>query len=190
MVNKSPLPDLTSLIIALRHQAVIAYPTEAVFGLGCNPESEIAIRALLKLKRRSWRKGLILVAAHYEQLIKYVNDEVLDDATRARMFSCWPGPVTWVIPAHPDTPRRLTGEHASIAVRVSAFEPIRRLCLAFGTPLVSTSANLSGQPPARTADTVCKQLGTSFPVLNEPVEGRYHLSEIRDALSGKLIRQG
>lgn len=190
MMNKSPFLDLTSLVITLRQQQVIAYPTEAVFGLGCDPDSESAVQALLKLKQRPWQKGLILVAAHYDQLTDYINDDALDNAARARMFACWPGPVTWVIPARPATPRWLTGQYASLAIRVSAFEPVRRLCLAFGKPLVSTSANLTGQPPARTADEVREQLGAAFPVLDEAVEGLRNPSEIRDALSGELIRHG
>lgn len=190
MMNKVRSIDLKSLIKALRQQQVIAYPTEAVFGLGCDPGSESAVQALLALKQRPWQKGLILVAADYAQLTDYIDDDALDDAARARIFASWPGPVTWVIPARPTTPRWLTGQYPSLAVRVSAFEPVRRLCLAFGKPLVSTSANLTGQPPARSADEVHKQLGAAFPVLDEAVEGRLNPSEIRDALSGELIRQG
>ncbi|MGP4123642.1 MAG: Sua5/YciO/YrdC/YwlC family protein [Sodalis sp. (in: enterobacteria)] len=190
MKNKSLLPDLTSLVKAQHQQQVIAYPTEAVFGLGCDPDSEIAVQALLKLKKRSWQKGLILIAAHYTQLTDYIDDSALDNAARERMFACWPGPVTWIVPARSTTSRWLTGQYTSLAVRVSAFEPVRRLCLSFGKPLVSTSANFSGLPPARTAGEVREQLGSAFPVLNEAVEGRRNPSEIRHALSGKLIRQG
>ncbi|AHF75571.1 tRNA(ANN) t(6)A37 threonylcarbamoyladenosine modification protein [Sodalis praecaptivus] len=190
MKNETLLPDLTNVVTALRQQQVIAYPTEAVFGLGCDPDSESAVQALLKLKQRPWQKGLILVAAHYAQLTDYIDDSALDNAARERMFACWPGPVTWVVPARPTTPRWLTGQYASLAVRVSAFEPVRRLCLAFGKPLVSTSANLTGLPPARTAGEVREQLGAAFPVLDQAVEGRRNPSEIRDALSGELIRQG
>ncbi|BAE75518.1 Threonylcarbamoyl-AMP synthase [Sodalis glossinidius str. 'morsitans'] len=190
MMIESSSQDVASLVIALRQQQVIAYPTEAVFGLGCNPDSESAVQALLALKQRPWQKGLILVAAHYAQLKEYIDDDALDDAARSRIFASWPGPVTWVIPVCPTTPSWLTGQHASLAVRVSAFEPVRRLCLAFGKPLVSTSANLTGQPPARSADEVRGQLGAAFLVLDEAVEGRLNPTEIRDALSGELIRQG
>lgn len=189
-MNKSPLVDFTSLLRALYQQKVITYPTEAVFGLGCDPDSESAVYSLFKLKQRPREKGLILIAAHYDQLKKYIDDDALDNAARARMFASWPGPVTWVTPARSTTPRWLTGEHASLAVRVSAFEPVRRLCLAFGKPLVSTSANLTGQPPAYTVAQVCEQLGDMLPVLKEPVEGRCNPSKIYEALSGALIRQG
>ncbi|AFP84828.1 Sua5/YciO/YrdC/YwlC family protein [secondary endosymbiont of Ctenarytaina eucalypti] len=190
MQHTSTLLDIKSLLTVLRKQRVIAYPTEAVFGLGCDPDSEIAVQALLKLKRRSWQKGLILVAGHYAQLTDYIDESALDNTVRERIFSRWPGPVTWVMPAHPTAPYWLTGQYASLAVRNSAFEPVRRLCLAFGKPLVSTSANLTGMPPARTTAEVHDQLGVAFPVFNEVVEGRDNPSEIRDALSGDLIRQG
>ncbi|OZI13753.1 L-threonylcarbamoyladenylate synthase type 1 TsaC [Sodalis-like symbiont of Philaenus spumarius] len=190
MMIESSSQDVASLVIALRQQQVIAYPTEAVFGLGCDPDSENVVHALLALKKRPWQKGLILVAAHYAQLKEYINDDALDAAARVRIFASRPCPVTWVIPARSTTPRWLTGQYVSLAVRVSAFEPVRRLCLAFDKPLVSTSANLTGQPPACSADEVRGQLGTAFPVLGEAVEGRLNPSEIRDALSGELIRQG
>lgn len=189
-MNTFPIPYLISLVTALHQQQIISYPTEAVFGLGCDPDSEIAVQALLKLKKRPWQKGLILIAAHYTQLIDYIDDSALDNAARERMFACWPGPVTWIVPASSATPLWLKNQYASLAVRVSAFKPVRRLCLAFGKPLVSTSANLTGLPPARTAGEVRELLGVAFPILDEAVEGRRNPSEIRDALSGELLRQG
>lgn len=188
MKNKSlDLPDLVDI---LGRQQVIAYPTEAVYGLGCDPDSEEAVRALLALKQRSWTKGLILIAAEYSQLSPYIDDSKLDEQQRERIFARWPGPVSWVMPARPGTPDWLTGQFSTLAVRVSAYEPVRQLCLAFGKPLVSTSANLSGLQPARTAAEVRQQFGEDFPLMDAKVEGRLNPSEIRDALTGALIRQG
>ncbi|NDL65952.1 L-threonylcarbamoyladenylate synthase type 1 TsaC [Acerihabitans arboris] len=189
MKNNQP-PALAGLVDALRQGRVVAYPTEAVFGLGCDPDSEAAVQALLALKQRPWTKGLILIAADYQQLSPYIDDTALTPQQLERVFAHWPGPVTWVMPARPATPRWLTGQFATLAVRVTAYEPARRLCLAFGKPLVSTSANLTGYPPGRTAAEVRQQLGDNFPVMEDPVEGRLNPSEIRDALTGGLIRQG
>ncbi len=187
---KNKQPDLSDLVTRLGRAQVIAYPTEAVYGLGCDPDSEAAVRALLALKQRPWTKGLILVAADYRQLLPYIDDSQLTDPQRERVFSRWPGPVTWVMPARAATPRYLTGQFSTLAVRVTAFEPARQLCLAFGKPLVSTSANLSGLEPARTAAQVRLQFGNDFPLMEGNVEGRLNPSEIRDALTGSLIRQG
>ena len=101
--------SLDFCIEQLQQQQVIAYPTEAVFGLGCDPDSESAVMALLALKQRPVEKGLILIAADYTQLEPYIADRELTVLQRERMFASWPGPVTYVVPASPHTPRWLTG---------------------------------------------------------------------------------
>lgn len=174
----------------LRQAEVIAYPTEAVFGLGCDPDSEVAVMRLLALKKRPVEKGLILIAANYSQLSPYIADEQLSECQKERIFARWPGPVTWVMPANEKTPRWLTGRFSSLAVRVSDHPDVARLCNALGKPLVSTSANLSGLPPCRNAAEVLVQFGADFPVLMGNTGGRLNPSEIRDAITGELIRQG
>ena len=190
MIDKPQNDSLADVLAALRQQRVIAYPTEAVFGLGCDPDSESAVQALLDLKQRPWDKGLILIAADYQQLLPYVCDEALQGELRTAVFARWPGPVTWVMPARDDTPRWLTGRFSTLAVRVSAHPMVQQLCRAYGKPLVSTSANLSGLAPCRSASEVREQFGARFPVLDAAVGGRQNPSEIRDALSGELFRQG
>lgn len=139
---------------ALREHQLIAYPTEAVFGLGCAPYDEVAVRKLLALKQRDISKGLILIAADYSQLLEYVDDNKIGQDVRFKVFSHWPGHITLLLPARTDVPRFLKGDHDTIAVRVTAHEPARQLCRALGTALVSTSANLSGEPPLTTAQAV------------------------------------
>ena len=190
MDNQHLADSLESCVSHLNRQAVIAYPTEAVFGLGCDPDSESAVMALLALKQRPVEKGLILIAADYSQLEPYISDRELSVVQRERMFACWPGPVTFVVPVPPQTPRWLTGQFDSLAIRVSDHPDVQALCRAFGKPLVSTSANLSGQPPCRTAKEVKQQFGDDFPVLSGKTGGRQNPSEIRDVISGELIRQG
>lgn len=182
--------SLELCIRQLQQAAVIAYPTEAVFGLGCDPDNEIAVTTLLALKRRPVEKGLILIAADYKQLVPYVDSQRLSTEQKDRMFSSWPGPVTWVLPAHTDTPRWLTGRFSSLAVRVSNHPDVATLCQRFGKPLVSTSANLSGCPPCRNVAEVQEQFGHDFPVLRGETGGRLNPSEIRDVITGELIRQG
>jgi L-threonylcarbamoyladenylate synthase len=182
--------NLQFIVNQLRQQQVVAYPTEAVFGLGCDPDDQIAVEKLLQLKQRSWEKGLILIAADYEQLRPYVDDSQLTQEQMNHVFSRWPGPVTWVMPAHSATPKWLTGRFNSLAVRVSDHLLVRALCLAFGKPIVSTSANLSGLAPCKTYLAVKQQFGQSFPVLDGMVGERQNPSEIRDALTGELFRQG
>lgn len=190
MNNNNESPELDLIIAALKEQKVIAYPTEAVFGLGCDPDSEKAVMALLDLKQRPWQKGLILIADSYEQVKPYIKDELLTDEQRAMMFASWPGPVSWVIPAKETTPKWLTGQFSTLAVRVTTHPLVKMLCRTYGKPLVSTSANLSGFDPCRTTQEVKTQFNNRVPVLAGEVGGRKNPSEIKDVLTGKLYRQG
>ncbi|MDX7989095.1 L-threonylcarbamoyladenylate synthase type 1 TsaC [Xenorhabdus sp. 12] len=183
-------PAFDAILTALTEEKVIAYPTEAVFGLGCDPDSENAVQELLALKNRSWEKGLILIADNYERLCSYIDDAQLTDTQKKTIFSFWPGPVTWVIPAKKTTPKWLTGKFSTLAVRVTDHPLVRELCSLYGKPLVSTSANLSGLEPCRNIEEVRKQFGVRIPILEGEVGGRLNPSEIRDALTGKLYRQG
>lgn len=188
MPSPSKSDSLSRCVKALQQEAVIAYPTEAVFGLGCDPDSENAVNALLSIKQRPVEKGLILIAASYQQLLPYICDEVLSEEQRERMFSHWPGPVTFVVPSH--APHWLRGRFDTLAIRVSDHPDVQKLCQAFGKPLVSTSANLSGQEPCRNVEEVTLQFGTDFPVFQGITGGRTNPSEIRNVITGELIRQG
>ncbi|MGK2946825.1 MAG: Sua5/YciO/YrdC/YwlC family protein, partial [Candidatus Malihini olakiniferum] len=164
-MNKVVNEQLVSIIQKLAEQNVIAYPTEAIFGLGCDPNSEAAVTQLLILKQRPVEKGLILIAANYQQLIPYIDDSQLSAAQKKVMFASWPGPVTWIIPARPSTPHWLTGRFSSLAVRVSAHPLVCELCEGFGKPIVSTSANLAELAPCYTVQEVLTQFGAAFPTL-------------------------
>lgn len=168
---------------------VIAYPTEGVWGLGCLPDREEAIERILDIKRRAPEKGLILVAATMEQLEPFMGD--LPGHARRAMAETWPGPVTWVVPAAPDVPEQLTGGRETIAVRVSDHPVVQALCRAADSALISTSANRSGQPPAINARQARLRFGLE---VDEVVPGRVGgldgPTEIRDALSGNILRHG
>lgn len=174
---------------ALLNHGVIAYPTEAVFGLGCAPYDEVAVRKLLALKQRDAAKGLILIAANYSQLLDYVDDRKIGQDVRFKVLSHWPGHITLALPARDDVPTFLRGEHDTIAVRVTAFEPARQLCKTLGTALVSTSANLSGKAPCTTADEVRQQFSDQVAwVMDAPVGGATTPSSIINPLTNKVLR--
>ncbi|MBF3320793.1 Sua5/YciO/YrdC/YwlC family protein, partial [Leptospira borgpetersenii serovar Hardjo-bovis] len=109
MKNNQPADAISSIVDVLKKEQVIAYPTEAVFGVGCDPDSETAVKRLLELKQRPMEKGLILIAANFDQLKPYIDDAALTPEQREGVFARWPGPVTFVFPAKPSTPRWLTG---------------------------------------------------------------------------------
>lgn len=166
---------------------VIAYPTEAVYGLGCDPRDGTAVLRLLELKHRPLDKGLILIAAEFEALQPYLAP--LNAAIRAKLRRSWPGPVTWLLPTRPEIPFWLCGKHAALAVRVTAHPLTAALCRACGGVLVSTSANISNRPPARSALTVRRNFGVGIDyVLSGVLGGRDKPTPIYDAMSGRVVR--
>lgn len=171
---------------ALEHGGVIAYPTESVFGLGCDPWDEEAVMKLLKIKQRSWEKGLILIAADFNQLQEFI--QPVSNELLKQLEQTWPGPVTWLLPAKPEVPDYLRGQHQTIAVRVTAHKQSADLCRAFGSAIISSSANLAGMPPAKTIHDVRWSLPDLDYVLPGLCSGSTAPSEIRDAQSGIRIR--
>lgn len=167
---------------------VFAYPTEAVFGLGCDPDNQSAVMALLKLKQRDVSKGLILVANSYAQLLAYVDDKAIPEKNRADIFNHWPGPYTWLLPALPSAPHWITGGSNLIAVRVSSHPLVQELCELFQKPIVSTSANLSGMPAAKTAEEVIAQFDTQLSLISGELGGSHKPSMIRHGITGEVIR--
>lgn len=175
------------------HQAiaaggVIAYPTEAVWGLGCDPWNQAAVLRLLELKQRPVHKGLILVASRWSQFEPLL--EGLSDAHIARLSNTWPGPYTWLMPDPNDwVPRWIKGQHDSVALRLSDHPTIKALCGRLGQPLVSTSANRAGQSPARTSLKIKQVFGHQLDYMLPGQLGRQRQpSEVRDLLSNRLIR--
>lgn len=165
---------------------LVAYPTEAVYGLGCDPENEAAVRQLLALKNRPEHKGLILIAAHIEQLASWIT---VTPEQQQTLLASWPGPITWLVPATNKVPKWVRGGHNTVAVRVCGHPIARALCAEVGKPIVSTSANMAGMPPCRTAQEVQQQFSQQVGFV---VHGQCNLaaepSTIVDLLSGQKLR--
>lgn len=180
---------LRQAVRCLRRGGIVAYPTEAVWGLGCDPLDARALQRLIVLKRRPAHMGFILIAAHFSDLEPFLAP--LHAGTYQRVMASWPGPVTWLLPALSWVPRALRGDHPTLAVRVTAHAQARELCESFGGALVSTSANPHGHAPAREALRVRRYFGGELAaLLPGPTGGATSPSEIRDARTGGVLRAG
>lgn len=170
----------------LRRGGLIAYPTRGCFGLGCLPLHLPALRRLLRLKRRTRAKGLIVVADHPRRLRRLVAP--LPPELSARAASRWPGHWTWLMPAAVRVPGALRGSSGRIAVRVDDFAPVRALCHGLRGALVSTSANRAGEHPARSVREVRRMFGNRVRVLPGRCQRGARPSTIADLASGRILR--
>lgn len=167
---------------------LLVYPTEAVMGIGCDPDNEEAVHRLLAIKQRPVEKGMILIADTYSRLLPYVDDNAIRLDRRTEIFSSWPGPNTWLLPKSARAPAWITGAHSKIAVRVTNHPQVKQLCEKLGKPLVSTSANPSGQEPARSLAEAKAYFGDGVQYIEGPLGGYTNPSTIRDGDTGQIIR--
>lgn len=131
----------------LRAGNVIAYPTETVYGLGVDPFNPEALERLFVAKGRDRDQPVLLIVDGEAQLDRVVSE--ISPRARAYMAAFWPGPLSLLLPRHPELPATLAPGRAKIGVRCSGDAWARALCRAFGGPVTSTSANRSGEPPVR-----------------------------------------
>jgi L-threonylcarbamoyladenylate synthase len=154
---------LVPAVSALRSGGVVAFPTETFYGLAVNPHSALAVNRLFTLKQRAWDQALPLIAADVHQVIDRVG--VMTPLAQRLASRGWPGPLTLIIPASRELCAELHISTGSVAVRVPGDSIARALADAAGHAITSTSANLSGEPPALTADQVVSHFGQDIDVL-------------------------
>lgn len=169
----------------LRDGDVLAYPTEAVWGLGCDPSNESAIKRLLALKKRPPEKGLILIGASTDHFAPLLNKLSLPD--RDKVVSTWPGPVTWVLPHFGLVSPLISGGRDTVAIRVTGHVLAAKLCEVFGGCIVSTSANPTGFEPAKSREVVAQYFGEDFPVVDGELGGLDRPTKIY-TLTGATLR--
>jgi len=184
---RQSLPSSRALAAHLNRGGLIAYPTEACFGLGCDPRNRPAVQRLLALKRRPQRKGLILIAAKFNQVERYLKP--LTGTEQQRLQQDGAQVITNLMPAKSSCPRWLRGEHDTLAVRLTTHPLAARLCRELDRALVSTSANVSGKHPAKTAAACQKMFGEKVWVLPGKLGNRKRPSLIRAWTDGKILRQ-
>lgn len=171
----------------VRQGGVIAYPTETVYGLGCDPLCSDAVATINRLKGRDARKGLILLASRLQQLDTLID---VSDRNKRAAITAEAEPTSWIVPAKDTAPPWITGGRATIAIRVTTHPVVMRLCDRLGHALVSTSANPAGRKPAMNPLQLHRYFDgqvDAMVVSTDNCSGRP--SKIRDLKSGKLLRK-
>ncbi len=175
-------------VLALKQGGIIAYPTEAVYGLGCDPLNPEAVMRLLALKQRSMDKGLILIASDIAMILDWI---MLTPAIIQQLQQTYAYPITWLIPCPESVPQWIRGEHQQLAIRLTQHPIAKALCQAWSGLLISTSANISQHPPARSKLQLHKTFGKQLDYIVPGNLGLFtQVSEIRDITTQTIIRSG
>ena len=147
--------DIQSCIEVLSRGGLILYPTDTIWGIGCDATNHAAVKKVYQLKRRNDHKALIVLLDSVEHLDHYVVDvpemahELIDVAVK---------PLTIVYNGAYNLASNLLGENDSVGIRISHEQFSQQLCARFGRPIVSTSANVSGVPSAATFHGIADEI--------------------------------
>lgn len=183
--------SLDQAVACLQQGRILAYPTEAVWGLGCDPKQPQAFAKILALKQRPISKGVILLSDSVARIEPMLAS--LDAAMRSQILASWQHQssaraCTWLLPVDPTIPKWIYGQHDRVAVRVTQHPLCQQLCHAFDDFIVSTSANPATAAPACTAAQVRAYFGTQVAILAGALGDHQQPSRIIDAISGAIIR--
>ena len=181
---------LNQAVNLIKQGEVLAYPTEAVWGLGCDPYNQQAFDKILKLKQRPLEKGVILVAASMAQAAPFLQGlsaEQLKKMQDSWQINAEERATTWLVPLNAAVPIWISGQHDRVAIRVTTHPLVQQLCNAFGGAIVSTSANPAGLDAAKTASAV-NHYFPNLAILNGKLGKSSEPSRIIDSQTGEVIR--
>jgi L-threonylcarbamoyladenylate synthase len=177
------MDSLGLAVSSLRSGEVIAYPTEGVWGLGCDPFNEEAISKLLDLKGRSESKGLILIGSNLKQFSDFIDI----DLYKERLLKKWPGPHTWLVPPKEGVSKLIIGNNENIALRLSSHKEVVELCEEFNGALISSSANKENCPTPESREEI-QNIFPDLKVLEGNLGGLNQPSKIQDLITGEVVR--
>jgi len=171
----------------ISHNGVIIYPTETVYGLGCDPTSFDAIDTINSLKQRDNKTGLLLIACHIDQLdgyIKHPSKQQID------LINTTPSTTSWITAAHSKAPPWLVSKDGTIGFRITSHPVTRRLCELLQHPIISTSANYKGRTPVSNTLQCHQEFGgiVDF-ILTSSIERTESPSTIRQLNDNTVLRQ-
>ncbi len=147
--------DINNAIKVLREGGVILYPTDTVWGIGCDATNEKAVAKVYKIKHRDDSKAMICLVdsdARLQRYVRMVPDVAWDLMELANK------PTTVILDNAVNLAPNLIGEDGSIAMRITREAFSKELCYRFQKPLVSTSANISGEPAAQNYCDICPDI--------------------------------
>lgn len=166
-IHPADKSGLKKAISSLRNCGIIAFPTDTVYGIGCDAKNRKVISRIFKLKGRSRKKPLVMFLAHSRSIQKYV---VKPSKTRRKLLNKFcPGAVTFIMKAKKTTPEDVISKEGTVSIRIPGYIFLRKLIGKYGSPMATTSANPSGNSPAVKAKDLA--LDVDFVLSDDSIPG-------------------
>lgn len=191
MIIRQTTETLAQIAESIRRGGVIAFRTDTFYGLGADPFNPDAVRKIKQLKGRDDRKPILIVVSELNQTDRLITARSRSFDLLAERF--WPGPLTLIGQAAPLVPEEVTAGTGTVGVRLPDDDKVRALVRECGGALTATSANPSGQEPAKTAPEVFKYFGEAIELIVDGGPARLELpSSVVDTseIEPRLIRAG
>lgn len=189
---RKPEPDkIKEAARIIKKGGLVVFPTETVYGLGCNALNKKAVTKIFKVKKRDRGKPLLILIGQKSDLKKYV--KTITPVARKLIKQCWPGPLTLIFEKSRIIPSVVTAGSGKVAIRLSPNKIVRALIKQSGAPLIGTSANLSGHENIINPEMVIRQFDNKVDmIIDGGRTGRGRASTVVDATGEKLVilRQG
>ena len=186
--------DIKNAVDTMRKGGVILYPTDTVWGIGCLPDNEEAVKKIYEIKHRDGKKPLILMSNEFYNLLEYVKQPIEKEAQKL-IKQHFPGALTLVLEKSEKTPDYITSGMPTVGVRIPDNATFANICKnIYGHVLATTSANLSGEPAALSYDEAVKYIGEQVDLVipSYGCEAKGKASTVAGFKDGKVIvfRQG
>lgn len=183
--------DIQKVASVIKNGGVVITPSEGVYGISCALNCEDAINRIISVKQRDIRKGLIVVDKDLSYLRQYIDKGSLSRKHQTLLEKYWPGPHTFVLKMNEDFHSVALRENHSLAVRISNFSVFQKLCKYVGKPIISTSANISGNAATSDINMLDNEVVSRVDlVLSLPCQGQNIPTTIFDTTTDTLVRKG
>lgn len=153
MVSEEVKRQIEEAVAVLKRGGVVVFPTETAYGLAADATNERAVEKVFAIKGRNDSQSLPLIAASRDMVERYAG---IPRGLERFANQYWPGPLTLVLPVMGELANGVV-RNGTVAIRVSSHEIARSLSHDLGAPIVSTSANISGQPTSYSVDQIKRQ---------------------------------
>lgn len=188
--SKNPeLKKIKKTVEILKNKGVIIYPTDTIYGLGCDIFNKKAIEKIYQIKKREKKKPLSLICSDFKQISEYA---VIQNYAFNIMKKLLPGPYTFILKAKNKTPQRFIAKNKTVGIRI----PDNQICLSIvdllGSPIITTSLNISGEKTLTNPSQLTKEMKNKIDLIIDVGDLENDASTIID-LSQKepiVIRQG